>query len=143
AFCRRDADALLLDEPTARLDGRSEAAIIEATRALARGRTAVIVAHRPAMIALADRVVRLDAGKVVSDDRVPLAISGTDFVPAPGSSPGTVPASAAPLSASAVTGDAAPGSLPPSRETGSASSAPLSPSAATGDAASGSLSPSR
>ena len=67
AFCRPDARVLLLDEPTARLDGRSEAAIVAATDRLARGRTAVIVAHRPAMIDLADRVVRVEDGRIVSD----------------------------------------------------------------------------
>ncbi|MCW2881451.1 MAG: transporter, transrane region, type 1 [Sphaerisporangium sp.] len=67
AFCRPGAEMLLLDEPTARLDGRSEAAIVEATRTLAAGRTAVIVAHRPAMIELADRVIRVESGKIVSD----------------------------------------------------------------------------
>ncbi|SDJ78876.1 ATP-binding cassette, subfamily C/ATP-binding cassette, subfamily C, CydD [Nonomuraea jiangxiensis] len=67
AFCRSDASVLLLDEPTARLDGRSEAAVVAGTAALARDRTAVIVAHRPAMIDLADRVVRLHDGHIVSD----------------------------------------------------------------------------
>ncbi|MBG0829892.1 thiol reductant ABC exporter subunit CydD [Planomonospora sp. ID67723] len=67
AFCLPAADALLLDEPTARLDGRSEAAIVAATRELSEGRTAVIVAHRPAMIDLADRVIRIAGGRVVSD----------------------------------------------------------------------------
>ncbi|MFC4060175.1 thiol reductant ABC exporter subunit CydD [Planomonospora corallina] len=67
AFCRPAADVLLLDEPTARLDGRSEAAIVAATRDLAEGRTAVIVAHRPAMIELADRVIRMGDGRIVSD----------------------------------------------------------------------------
>ncbi|GII77285.1 hypothetical protein Sru01_22670 [Sphaerisporangium rufum] len=67
AFCRPEADLLLLDEPTARLDGRSEAAVIAATGALAAGRTALIVAHRPAMIGLADRVVRVHAGRIVAD----------------------------------------------------------------------------
>ncbi|GGL24835.1 ABC transporter ATP-binding protein/permease [Planomonospora parontospora] len=71
AFCRPAADLLLLDEPTARLDGRSEAAIVAATRELAEGRTAVIVAHRPAMIDLADRVVRIAGGRVVSDSGSP------------------------------------------------------------------------
>ncbi|MFI6598308.1 thiol reductant ABC exporter subunit CydD [Nonomuraea sp. NPDC050536] len=66
AFCRPDTSVLLLDEPTARLDGRSEAAVVEATKALANGRTAVIVAHRPAMIDLADRVIRIHEGRVVS-----------------------------------------------------------------------------
>ncbi len=67
AFCRPDASVLLLDEPTARLDGRSEAAVVSATADLARDRTAVIVAHRPAMIDLADRVIRIHGGRVVSD----------------------------------------------------------------------------
>ena len=67
AFCRPSASVLLLDEPTARLDGRSEAAVIAATAELCHGRTAVIVAHRPAMIDLADRVIRVHEGRVVSD----------------------------------------------------------------------------
>ncbi|OUC81208.1 thiol reductant ABC exporter subunit CydD [Streptosporangium minutum] len=67
AFCRPSADVLLLDEPTARLDGRSEGAVVTATRDLAEGRTSVIVAHRPAMIDLADRVIRIADGRVVSD----------------------------------------------------------------------------
>ncbi|MGI5291715.1 thiol reductant ABC exporter subunit CydD [Nonomuraea polychroma] len=67
AFCRPDASVLLLDEPTARLDGRSEAAVVTGTAELARDRTAVIVAHRPAMIDLADRVIRLHEGRVISD----------------------------------------------------------------------------
>ncbi|WP_169982362.1 MULTISPECIES: thiol reductant ABC exporter subunit CydD [unclassified Microbispora] len=71
AFCRPAAQVLLLDEPTARLDGRSEAAIVAATRRLAEGRTAIIVAHRPAMIDLADRVVRLDGGALVPAVPVP------------------------------------------------------------------------
>ncbi|GAA4920522.1 hypothetical protein GCM10023334_023700 [Nonomuraea thailandensis] len=67
AFCRPAASVLLLDEPTARLDGRSEAAVVSGTADLARDRTAVIVAHRPAMIDLADRVIRVHDGRVVSD----------------------------------------------------------------------------
>ncbi|GAA3547586.1 hypothetical protein GCM10022419_029800 [Nonomuraea rosea] len=67
AFCRPGASVLLLDEPTARLDGRSEAAVVAATADLAEGRTAVIVAHRPAMIDLADRVIRVHEGRIVSD----------------------------------------------------------------------------
>jgi ATP-binding cassette subfamily C protein/ATP-binding cassette subfamily C protein CydD len=67
AFCRPAASVLLLDEPTARLDGRSEAAVVTATAELAQGRTAVIVAHRPAMIDLADRVIRIHDGRVLSD----------------------------------------------------------------------------
>jgi thiol reductant ABC exporter CydD subunit len=62
----RDAPLLLLDEPTANLDGETEAAVIEAIRLLARGRTVVLVAHRPALLALADRVVTLPAAEMVA-----------------------------------------------------------------------------
>ncbi len=55
----RDAPLLLLDEPTANLDGRTEEEVLEAVRRLARGRTVVLVAHRPALLALADRVLSL------------------------------------------------------------------------------------
>ena len=55
----RDAPLLLLDEPTANLDGETEAQVLDAVRRLARGRTVVLVAHRPALVALADRVVPL------------------------------------------------------------------------------------
>ena len=57
----RDAPLLLLDEPTASLDGRTEGEVLMAVRRLITGRTAVIVAHRPALAALADRVVELPA----------------------------------------------------------------------------------
>ena len=55
----RDAPLLLLDEPTANLDGATEAEVLDALRRLVRGRTAVIVAHRPALMRLADRVIEL------------------------------------------------------------------------------------
>ncbi|WFE26668.1 thiol reductant ABC exporter subunit CydD [Solwaraspora sp. WMMD791] len=60
----RDSPVVLLDEPTARLDGESEAAVLAGSRQLIAGRTALIVAHRPALIDGVDRVVRLDAGRV-------------------------------------------------------------------------------
>jgi ATP-binding cassette subfamily C protein CydD len=62
----RNAPVVLLDEPTASLDLHSEAAIVDAAVELLRGRTAVMVAHRPAMLAVADRVVRLRAGRLES-----------------------------------------------------------------------------
>ena len=60
----RDAPLLLLDEPTANLDGRTEEEVLVAVRRLMAGRTVVIVAHRPSLLALADRVVRLPAAVV-------------------------------------------------------------------------------
>ncbi|MGW7362191.1 thiol reductant ABC exporter subunit CydD [Streptomyces sp. NPDC054841] len=54
-----DRPLLLLDEPTAALDGETEAGIVDAVRRLARGRTVLLVVHRPALLSLADRVVEL------------------------------------------------------------------------------------
>lgn len=62
----RDTPVVLLDEPTAGLDGASEARVVEAVRRLARSRTVVVVAHRPALLSLADRVVVLDAAEVAA-----------------------------------------------------------------------------
>ncbi|MER5184432.1 thiol reductant ABC exporter subunit CydD [Streptomyces sp. NPDC002896] len=56
-----DRPVLLLDEPTASLDGATEAEVVDAVRRLAVGRTVLLVVHRPALLAVADRVVRLDA----------------------------------------------------------------------------------
>jgi thiol reductant ABC exporter CydD subunit len=55
----RDAPLLLLDEPTANLDGETEREIVRTIARLAEGRTVVLVAHRPALIAVADRVLSL------------------------------------------------------------------------------------
>ncbi|MEV7994239.1 thiol reductant ABC exporter subunit CydD [Streptomyces sp. NPDC086077] len=55
-----DRPVLLLDEPTAALDGETEAAVVEAVGRLVAGRTVLLVVHRPALLRVADRVVRLD-----------------------------------------------------------------------------------
>ncbi|MER5551451.1 thiol reductant ABC exporter subunit CydD [Streptomyces sp. NPDC002793] len=57
-----DRPVLLLDEPTASLDGETEAGIVDAVRRLAEGRTVLLVVHRPALLAVADRVVVLEPG---------------------------------------------------------------------------------
>ena len=49
----------VLDEPTASLDAETETDVLDAVRRLTEGRTALVVAHRPALAALADRVVLL------------------------------------------------------------------------------------
>ncbi|QNP64163.1 thiol reductant ABC exporter subunit CydD [Streptomyces genisteinicus] len=60
-----DRPVLLLDEPTAALDGETEAGIVEAVGRLARGRTVLLVVHRPALLSLADRIVTLVPGQGV------------------------------------------------------------------------------
>lgn len=62
-----DPDVLLLDEATAALDLASEAAYVAATQRVSRRRTTLVVAHRLTTAARADRVLVLDAGRVVED----------------------------------------------------------------------------
>ncbi|MDO3701262.1 thiol reductant ABC exporter subunit CydD [Micromonospora sp. C28SCA-DRY-2] len=69
----RDAPLVLLDEPTARLDSASEAVVLAATRRLVAGRTALLVAHRPALLSDADRVLRIEEGRVTELTPVPTA----------------------------------------------------------------------
>jgi len=63
----RDAPVLVLDEPTSALDGESEALVLAALANLARGRTTLVIAHRLSTISAADRVVVLQAGRVVRE----------------------------------------------------------------------------
>ncbi|MFB7613202.1 thiol reductant ABC exporter subunit CydD [Kitasatospora sp. NPDC056181] len=69
-----DRPLVLLDEPTAHLDGESEAAVVDAVRALAAdpARTVLLVAHRPALLAAADRRVRLAGPAVPAGPRPPV-----------------------------------------------------------------------
>ncbi|MFF4752310.1 thiol reductant ABC exporter subunit CydD [Streptomyces sp. NPDC001270] len=60
-----DRPLLLLDEPTAALDGATEAEVVAAVRRLAVGRTVLLVVHRPALLGVADRVVRLEGSASV------------------------------------------------------------------------------
>jgi len=60
----RAPDVLLLDEPTAFLDPRTEAALLEALRAFAQGRTLVVATHSAAVMRMAGRVLRLPEGRL-------------------------------------------------------------------------------
>lgn len=62
-----DPRILILDDATSSVDPSKEHEIRAALAEVMRGRTTIIIAHRPATIALADRVVLLDGGKVVAD----------------------------------------------------------------------------
>lgn len=58
---------LILDEATSSLDLPSERLVQRALRTLLRGRTALIIAHRLSTVEIADRVLVIDAGRVVED----------------------------------------------------------------------------
>jgi ATP-binding cassette subfamily B protein len=61
-----DPRVLILDDATSSVDPSKEHEIRAALREVMKGRTTIIIAHRPATIALADRVVLLDGGRVVA-----------------------------------------------------------------------------
>ncbi|MCV2890652.1 ABC transporter transmembrane domain-containing protein [Ruegeria aquimaris] len=62
----RDAPVLLLDEATSALDAESERAVQQAVERLSADRTTLIVAHRLATVKKADRIVVLEAGRIVA-----------------------------------------------------------------------------
>ncbi|WND40973.1 ABC transporter ATP-binding protein (plasmid) [Streptomyces sp. BB1-1-1] len=63
----REAGLLVLDEPTANLDPRAEYRIFQRLRDLARDRMVLLVTHRITNVAIADRIVVLDEGRVVQE----------------------------------------------------------------------------
>jgi ATP-binding cassette, subfamily B, bacterial len=65
----RDAPLLLLDEATSALDAASERLVQEALERLMVGRTTVVIAHRLATVRAADRIIVMDAGRIVEEGR--------------------------------------------------------------------------
>ena len=63
----KDAPLLLLDEATSALDSESEEAIREALGRLMKGRTVIAIAHRLSTVRNFDRIVVLQAGRVMQD----------------------------------------------------------------------------
>ena len=67
AFMRDEADILILDEPTAALDVEAEHAVFHRFRALAHGRTTLLISHRFPTVRMADRIVVLEGGHVIEE----------------------------------------------------------------------------
>ena len=63
----RDAPVLVLDEPTTGLDPEASAQVIEALRTLIDGTTTIIISHDVDLVRCADRILVLDAGRIVQE----------------------------------------------------------------------------
>jgi len=63
----KDPPILILDEATAMFDPRGEEEFLASCRAAFSRRTIILITHRPASLAVADRIIRLDGGRVVSE----------------------------------------------------------------------------
>jgi ATP-binding cassette subfamily B protein len=63
----RDAQLLVLDEPTAALDARSEYAVFERFAELTEGKMALFISHRFSTVRMADRIVVLADGQIAED----------------------------------------------------------------------------
>src|ERR1035438_9938297 len=63
----RDAQLLILDEPTASLDARSEFEVFERFAELTFGKMALLISHRFSTVRMADRIVVLEGGKLVEE----------------------------------------------------------------------------
>lgn len=74
----RDAEVLILDEPTAALDARAEYEVFQRFRGLSAGRSAVLISHRFSSVRMADRIL------VLSDGRVEAAGTHDDLLAAGG-----------------------------------------------------------
>lgn len=58
---------LIFDEPSSAMDQQTETALIERLRMEVKSRTVILVTHRPPLLALVDRIILLDRGKVIAD----------------------------------------------------------------------------
>lgn len=61
----RDAELIILDEPTAALDAKAEAEVFARFKGLASGKTAVIISHRFSTVRMADRILVLEHGAIL------------------------------------------------------------------------------
>jgi ATP-binding cassette subfamily B protein len=63
----RDAQLLILDEPTAALDARAEYEVFQRFSELTKGKTAVLISHRFSTVRMADRILVLNQGELLEE----------------------------------------------------------------------------
>lgn len=65
SFMRRDADILVLDEPTASMDADAETKIFDRFREVTEDKIAIVISHRFSTVRMADQIIVLDRGRVI------------------------------------------------------------------------------
>ncbi len=65
SFFRKDADVLVLDEPTASMDAEAEVKIFDRFRELTDDKIAIVISHRFSTVRMADQIIVLDHGKII------------------------------------------------------------------------------
>jgi len=65
SFMRRDADVLVLDEPTSSMDAAAEVAIFDRFRELTDDKIAIVISHRFSTVRMADEIIVLDRGAII------------------------------------------------------------------------------
>jgi len=65
SFFRKDADVLVLDEPTASMDAEAEVKIFDRFRELTDDKIAIVISHRFSTVRMADQIIVLDRGRII------------------------------------------------------------------------------
>lgn len=65
AYMRKDADIVVLDEPTASMDAEAESKVFEHFRELTRDQIAIVISHRFSTVRMADHIIVLDGGRIL------------------------------------------------------------------------------
>nr|MBA3451890.1 ABC transporter ATP-binding protein [Deltaproteobacteria bacterium] len=65
SFMRKDADILVLDEPTASMDAEAEVKIFERFREVTEDKIAIVISHRFSTVRMADQIIVLDRGSII------------------------------------------------------------------------------
>ncbi|MBQ0932843.1 type I secretion system permease/ATPase [Ideonella alba] len=83
---------LLMDEPTSSMDAQSEVQFLQRLAASAGDRTLLVVTHRPAVLELVNRIVVVDAGRVVMDGPKAAVLAALSGAAKPAAAPAAAPA---------------------------------------------------
>src|SRR5213594_2478219 len=79
----KDSPVLILDEPTSAVDQEAETAIVDAVQRLMRGRTVILITHRPQLLERCSALIVLEHGRLASSTTLSPALSGTPAAPTP------------------------------------------------------------